>query len=67
MRINLERVMELFIAFFIVVTGVNIAPMVADNSNYFFTLIYSLSIVFSSVYFLWRAISLRFVNQEDSE
>ena len=63
----LERIMELSIGFFIIVTGVVLAPQVLEVSTRWFTSIYSISIILSSVYFLWKGISKRFVKDKNSE
>lgn len=54
----MERIMMLFVAFFIVVTGVHVLPQVANYSpNIIFLTFYALSIPMSCIYFILNAIS----------
>lgn len=60
MKLNLlERVMELFVSFFIVFTGVHILPMIARHNVNYITFSYALSIIISSIYFSSKCFASR--------
>jgi len=52
----IKEILALFFAFFIVVTGTVNAPAVLELSNYWFTAIYSLSVIFSAVFLILIAV-----------
>jgi len=62
---KLLRIMEGFMAFFIAITGVTLMPQVSEISSGLNTFLYGLSIIFSSVYFLYLSISNKFLNKQE--
>ncbi len=53
----ITRLLEIFVAIFIAITGVMLMPQVSELTSTWFQFVYALSIMLSTVYFLALAFS----------